>query len=203
MDTQPEVWRLRLPGSNLHRGTGSLPSDASGQQLAMTPPSSAPRYTSRDLPSYSYVPGQHPHPVSDPRGHSYGHAPEVALALDETNWPTNLAWLWAIDLFNYGFYWEAHEAWEGLWHAAGRRGPKADFLKGLIKLAAAGVKAREGRPEGVRLHAGRAAQLLEPTRSHVMFGVEVDPLLSVVHDLASGHSWPPTAPQIVLRPTSQ
>ncbi|MER9856292.1 DUF309 domain-containing protein [Mesorhizobium sp. M0098] len=26
---------------------------------------------------------------------------------------------WGIDLFNHGYYyWEAHEAWEPLWHAA-------------------------------------------------------------------------------------
>ena len=54
-----------------------------------------------------------------------------------------------IALFNAGYYWEAHEAWEGLWHAHGRDGPTADVLKGLIKLAAAGVKVREGRPHGV------------------------------------------------------
>jgi len=31
----------------------------------------------------------------------------------------------------------------------------------MIQLAVAGVKIREGRPEGVRAHADRAAQLLE------------------------------------------
>ena len=50
-----------------------------------------------------------------------------------------------VALFNAGYYWEAHEAWEGLWHAYGRRGPTADVLKALIKLAAAGVKVREGQ----------------------------------------------------------
>ena len=64
-----------------------------------------------------------------------------------------------LDLFNFGYYWEAHETWEQIWHAAGRSGPLADFIKGLIKLAAAGVKARERRPEGVRRHALRAAEL--------------------------------------------
>jgi uncharacterized protein len=64
-----------------------------------------------------------------------------------------------VELFNAGYYWEAHEVWEGLWHAEGRRGPTADVLKALIKLAAAGVKVREGRENGVRTHAGRAALL--------------------------------------------
>ena len=48
-----------------------------------------------------------------------------------------------------------------LWHAAGRTGATADFLKGLIKLAAAGVKVREGRAAGVRRHAERAVDLLQ------------------------------------------
>ena len=66
-----------------------------------------------------------------------------------------------IELFNAGYYWEAHEAWESLWHAHGRRGPTAEILQALIKLAAAGVKVREGRPAGVRTHASRAATLFE------------------------------------------
>ena len=46
--------------------------------------------------------------------------------------------------YNAGYYWEAHEAWEAAWVIAGRQGPTADFYKGLIKLAAAGVKLYEG-----------------------------------------------------------
>jgi uncharacterized protein len=70
-----------------------------------------------------------------------------------------LCYLRAVALFNAGYYWEAHEVWEVLWHAAGRHGPTADVLKALIKLAAAGVKVREGRENGVRTHSGRAALL--------------------------------------------
>jgi hypothetical protein len=69
-----------------------------------------------------------------------------------------------IRLFNEGYYWEAHEAWESLWHAHGRRGATAQLLQGLIKLAAAGVKAREGRIAGVRTHASRAAALFDRAR---------------------------------------
>lgn len=79
--------------------------------------------------------------------------------------PTDMTWtqcdeyLRGIDLFNCGYYWEAHESWEHVWHACGRQGETADFLKGLIKLAAAGVKAREGRVIGVQRHATRAIEL--------------------------------------------
>jgi hypothetical protein len=97
--------------------------------------------------------------VTDPAGHMYGKAPTDIAPLDADHWPSCLAYLEGIDLFNHGYYWEAHEVWEGLWHAAGRRGTVADFLKGLIKLAAAAVKVREGNPSGVARHAHRAAEL--------------------------------------------
>lgn len=101
------------------------------------------------FPSYAYVPGRHPHPASDPRGHSF--AADRAPSRD---------FRYGLELFNRGYYWEAHEVWESLWIAAGKRGPLATLLKGLIKLAAAGVKAREGNSRGVERHARRAAELL-------------------------------------------
>jgi len=64
-----------------------------------------------------------------------------------------------LDLFNHGDYWEAHEAWEAVWHVAGRQGPTAELLKGLIKLAAAGVKTRAGSWRGRRRHCRRAVAL--------------------------------------------
>lgn len=70
----------------------------------------------------------------------------------------------AADLFNHGYYWEAHEVWEDEWNRAGRRGPHALLFQGLIKLAAAGVKAREGNPAGVRRHLARAIELLQSAR---------------------------------------
>lgn len=120
-----------------------------------------PRYAPDEwFPRYTYVPGRAPHPLSDPQGHSFGHAPATTTAIDDSNWRTHREYLFAVDLFNYGYYWEAHEAWETVWHACGRIGPTADLLKGLIKLAAAGVKLREGQATGVERHARRAADLL-------------------------------------------
>lgn len=106
-----------------------------------------------NLPAYAYVPGRGwPHPTRDPRGHSFGREVSVVPALDPDAWQSNEAWLEAIELFDHGYYWEAHEAWEGLWVAAGRAGAMGDFLNGLIKLAAAGVKIRQGKaPQANRL----------------------------------------------------
>src|SRR5262245_30977083 len=148
--------------------------------------SDIPRYCpDRPLPPYSYVPGLNPHPTSDPRGHSFGLHEPPAEPLTESSFRANATYLYAIDLFNHGFYWEAHEAWEALWHAAGRHGSTADFLKGLIKLAAAGVKAREGRAAGVRQHAQRGAELLRgiAVSSDEMFGLLLPELIAGTNDI--------------------
>jgi hypothetical protein len=64
-------------------------------------------------------------------------------------------------LFNHGFYWEAHEAWEMAWQAARRTQQEQDtrLLKALIKLAACGVKCLQHNTVGARRHALRARQL--------------------------------------------
>src|SRR5207245_4482297 len=108
--------------------------------------------------------GPWPHPTGSPQGHSAGKPHEVVPPIGRDDWRDSSAYLRGIQLFNAGYYWEAHEAWEGLWHAHGRKGPTADVLKGLIKLAAAGVKVRERQPGGVSTHANRAAALFEAVR---------------------------------------
>jgi hypothetical protein len=113
----------------------------------------------RPFPPYAFVPGRSPHPTSDPAGHSFGARPAPPARLEPGTWTASEPYLYGLDLFNAGYYWEAHEAWEGLWHACGRKGTTADFLKGLIRLAAAGVKHLAGKPQGVRSHALRAAEV--------------------------------------------
>src|SRR5205823_3318072 len=90
------------------------------------------------------------------------------------------AYLLGIDLFNHGYYWEAHEIWEGVWNANGRQGPAAPFLKALIQLAVVGVKVRQDMPESAAAHARRAAELLrqvaDTTGSPRFLGLEVTAL---------------------------
>lgn len=113
------------------------------------------------FPPYTFVPGRTPHPVRDPAGHLYGQTLDTPPPVDPDAWHESRAYLHAVDLFNRGYYWEAHEVWEGLWRAAGRTGTTADFLKALIKLAAAGVKVRQGQPRGVASHGAGAAALFQ------------------------------------------
>jgi hypothetical protein len=121
----------------------------------------------RPFPPYAYVPGDTPHPTRDPGGHSYGAEFETPEPPDPEDWRACRDYLYGIDLFNRGFYWEAHEAWEGLWVACGRRGPTATYLQALISLAAAGLKARSGNARGMRANADKAVRLFRSVASHV------------------------------------
>ena len=144
------------------------------------------------FPPYSYVTGRFPHPITDPTGHSFGAVAVACTAPEPDLWRGCRLYLYALDLFNHGYYWEAHEAWEALWHASGRKGLIGDFFKGLIKLAAAGVKAREGRPEGVRTHGHRAAELFEhiaaelPPEQKCFFGLSLSRLIALASAIAGG-----------------
>src|SRR6185503_11282567 len=63
------------------------------------------------------------------------------------------------DCFNRGFYYEAHEVLENLWHPD-RKGPNGDFFKGLIQLAGAFVHVQKGR-------SGPAAALFKLARTNL------------------------------------
>ncbi|MFO8029654.1 MAG: DUF309 domain-containing protein [Cyclonatronaceae bacterium] len=122
-----------------------------------------PRYAPEiPLPPYAYVSGHRPHPKRDPNGHGQGPDPgDIPALADLRDWQGNRIYLGGIDLFNHGYYREAHEMWEALWHRTGGDAVTAMFLKGLIKLTATGVKIREGNTRGARKHAGRAKKSFE------------------------------------------
>lgn len=123
---------------------------------------------SSELPAYTYAPGTDtPHPYRDPRGHSYGRKHGTPRALTSTNWAENRSYLLALDYFNHGYYWESHEEWERLLRATGGDGLTGRFLKGLVKLSAAGVKVRENSVHGVRRHAASAGEVFADVAAEV------------------------------------
>ena len=139
----------------------------------------APRYgPDEPFPPYRFVSGLHPHPVRDPKGHSYGrvkeadHVPADAFREDAD-------YLRGIDLYHAGYLWEAHEAWEGLWKAA--IDPVArDFYQGLIQLAASLIKAHQGHARGAeRLADGARERFVRVAASHERYrGLELAALRS-------------------------
>ena len=111
------------------------------------PPDPAwPRYSTRPFPSYRFVPGRSPHPRRDPRGHSYGRPEPQPAAFSLDAWQQSEDYRYGIDLYNFAYWWECHEVFEGLWHAAGHDTEQGNFFQALIQLAAANLKYFLGNP---------------------------------------------------------
>lgn len=127
----------------------------------------------RPFPAYAYLPGRDPHPTGDPAGHSYtGEREPAAAYLPPERWRDNDDYLFGCDLYNHGYLWEAHEAWEGLWHQAKHDPDQAELLQGLIQCAAASLKVPMQQPAGlVKLSEKGTARLFgiaERGRPHFM-----------------------------------
>ena len=150
----------------------------------------ATRYSSQDFPPYRYVPGLHPHPTNSPDGHSYGEEDEESGKWDSELWTDNQEYLFGIDLYNYHYYWEAHEAWEGLWIASIRNSSEHRFLQGLIKLGAALLKIRMAEYEiqdliGARNLSKSGIDLLSKVGIDQFMGLDIPKFLKSYQDFVN------------------
>ena len=101
------------------------------------------------FPPYRFVPGRTPHPFAQEGGYAYGERPPNPPACAREDWRDNRAYLRGIDFFNRGWWWEAHEAWEGYWHAVeGEDVAQHDLMKALIQLAACALNRERGHDGG-------------------------------------------------------
>lgn len=127
----------------------------------------AARYCDVPFPPYRFVPGRHPHPIADPAGHSYHPPgtppPNVPLVAPE-DWRTSEAYLYGCDLYNHAYWWEAHEAWEGLWQRTDKAGVQGRFLQGLIQVSACHLKLFVRGWDGV-------ARLRRTSEEHLRFAL--------------------------------
>jgi hypothetical protein len=151
------------------------------------------RYSARALPPYRFVPGRSPHPTRDPDGHSHSDRAPAPAAWRPEEWRRLEVGLWAVDLFNHGYWWESHEALEGLWHAAGRTTPAARFAQSLVHLSAACLNRHRGHREAARRQAARAVRGLRAARAlgPIVMGLDVEALAI---DVARAFSEPGEAP---------
>ncbi len=116
-----------------------------------TLPISAPRYSARPFPPYRFVPGRHPHP-SSPLGHSFRPPgePEPPVAYHPPqDWRRSDDYLYGCDLYNHAYWWEAHEAWEGLWKLTPTDSAQRRYLQGIIQVSARHLQLFLGNLHGV------------------------------------------------------
>ncbi len=139
-----------------------------------------PRYSQRPFPAYRFVPGRTPHPTRDPEGHSYGVQEAVVPAFEPDAWASCAGFLYGVDLFNRGYWWEAHEAWEALWKAAGRRTEAGLFLQGLIQVSVSQLKLLQGFDEAAQRLARDGLDKLSLVRGTYL-GIDVASFRAAVH----------------------
>ena len=118
------------------------------------------------LPIYAFVPGHNIHP-NKPGGHMHGKGEVIAPEIDQDHPQLSKEYCYALDLFNFGFYWESHVYLEAIWNTHKRVGPIADLMKGLIKIAAAGVKFELGQLSSGIGHLERAHELIKLVQDQV------------------------------------
>ncbi|HPF34660.1 MAG TPA: DUF309 domain-containing protein [Candidatus Krumholzibacteria bacterium] len=138
------------------------------------------RLTDRPFPPYRHVPGETPHPLRDPAGYAYERPEPRLTVLDEAAWPACPEYLYGVDLFNHGYWWECHEVLEGLWHAAGHRSPAGECLQAVIQCAVAHLKAETGNLRGARLLLQNAERHASQAGSATL-GLDLQALLSATH----------------------
>ena len=107
-----------------------------------------PRYSQKTFPKYRHIPNLTPHPVIDPRGHSFQRSEEKCAFIPPEKWMQNDSYLFGVDLFNHGYWWEAHEAWENVWMTTQKTDLEGMYLQGLIQFAAALLKLYVGSKRG-------------------------------------------------------
>lgn len=139
------------------------------------------RYTQTPFPAYRYLPFQPdmPHPRNDPAGHSYGAEDEYLPPFEDDDWRTCQPYLYGINLFNHGYWWEAHESLEAVWMAAGQDTPTGKFIQGLIQVAAAQLKRFINQERGAKMLTESGVAKLSVAEG-IFLGVEIAPLIAEV-----------------------
>jgi len=140
-----------------------------------------PRYTQRPFPPFRYIPGRSPHPRTAPTKNSRFFDQDTLPGFSPDDWNTCESYLYGIDLFNHGYWWEAHEVFETVWLAAGQRATLCGrFVQGLIQLAAAQLKRFIGELRGAQSLTRSGIEKLSQVKG-IYLGIEVTPLIAEVN----------------------
>lgn len=131
-----------------------------------------PRYSTRAFPCYRFLPGRNPHPRRNPLGHSFGPPEPLPLHFNQTDWSASDDYLYAVDLYNFAYWWESHEVFESLWKVFGRTTQEGIFFHALIQLAAANLKRVLGNEAAVKNLTHSGLERLQKMPRHYM-GIDI------------------------------
>ena len=154
------------------------------------------RYSKYPFPKRKYIPGKSVHPRKAPHLYQIPELPQAILTNDKDSWLKCERYLYAIDLFNYGYWWEAHEILEGLWMRAGRKTELALFIQGIIQIAAGLLKDSQGQGRGAALLSTKGLEKLK-RQSGFFLGIDVDKFTEDIYCYFSETN--PLPPRILLQ----
>ncbi|WP_412462708.1 DUF309 domain-containing protein [Halobacteriovorax sp. RT-2-6] len=89
-------------------------------------------------------------------------------------------YLYAIDLVNRGYFWEAHAYLESLWNEHNRTDDFAILFKAIIKIAAGLLKLEMKQESAFKTHFERCLELLNELNYEVFCGIEIEDLKVLV-----------------------
>jgi len=145
-------------------------------------------FPNRAFPATPFIPGVGKRPPD----------PElVAPMLHSQRWMANAPYLWGVDLFNAGYFWEAHEMWEAAWHAAPDETQKS-FMQALVQYAAGMLKFTSGPVKTAAVLAERSLGRLNNVRTevdHPYMGCDLGEIIKTVERMFHG--------EVVKQPEAQ
>jgi uncharacterized protein len=148
------------------------------------------------LPAGRYIPGR------SPKEEHRKDLPKIKVEdLPPEQWQKNEAYLYGFDLYRHGFFYEAHEVWEELWHKMGHKTIPGLLLKALIQNAAVQLKMLSGDLKTAGRMRLRAGNLLEQVLASIrpredFMGLS---LVSLLKDLSESENPQKSAPRLELK----
>ncbi len=154
------------------------------------------RYTNLNLPLYRYIPGKGEHPNKLKDQIHIPEIPESITRFSDQTWKQSKTYLYAIDLFNHGYYWEVHEVLEKIWLKIGKTSPEGIFIQGIIQLSVALLKKSQLNKNGFkRLYDKSLPKIL--TQQSVYLGIDIEKLINQFNIFTETEDISP--PIIILR----
>lgn len=152
-------------------------------------PAVVPTYTNRPMPAERHIPFKKDAPNFSEDG---------SLQVDnfsEQNWQSCEAYLYAIDLFNQGYWWEAHEILKPVCYAVGRESVSGVFVEGLIQIAAGELKHSMQEEKGAQILIERGLSTIA-TAQPVFLGIDIVAFSATIRDCLRSEK--PIFPRIKL-----
>ena len=133
------------------------------------------------LPDTPHIPGRTRRPVTSP---AFDAAAAAPLETIDQMWRENTTYLYGLDLYAAGFFWEAHEVWEPVWIRSTGNSRERLLVQGLIQLSNACLKIAMNRPAAARrlLQISQGKLREAAIGGPILMGVELHSLADAVRD---------------------